>query len=201
MRTCVTDASALFTIQLIVVVPVIFYFSTYLSCSLYKCECCTVNMFISLSYIRKHFKMVHVELYSYGRSVGKPAGPWHRTWNCERLPNASRKLRSTHTGLHKRLRSVVLSSPDAERMLKKAKAEIKAAVAQAGTNETLRFAFGCYAGKHRSVSIVEALAPEIHKVAHVKVCHRHVHRKAEDYPSRKKKRRQDRDAKKNRIRT
>jgi len=134
-----------------------------------------------LASLRKLFKMVDVELYSYGRSVGKPKGPWTRTWNCERLPNADRNLRHKHTGLHKRLRTAVLSSPEAKRMLRKATAEIQDAVAKAGFNDTLRFAFGCHAGKHRSVSIVEALAPEIHQIANVTVVHPHVHWTPQDH--------------------
>ncbi len=120
-----------------------------------------------------------VELWSYGRAVGRLEGGWRGVWNCERLPNAHAKLRRRHTGLHRRVRYEVLQYPAARSMLYDAYHTILKDMAQyAGS--TLRYGFGCHAGVHRSVSVVEDLARQLSKVVKVRTVHRDLYRRRAD---------------------
>lgn len=119
-----------------------------------------------------------IELYSYGRSFGKPDGPWTRTWNCEKFENPPTRLRTKHTGLHKRLRREALAHNDAKKMVRQAEQAVLDACSAQNEMQTLRFAFGCTVGRHRSVSIVEELA-QVLRTQHrldVRVVHRDIHR-------------------------
>lgn len=106
-----------------------------------------------------------IELVSYGKTHGKPAGPWDEVYNCESIPNPSSSSRKGRTGLDKRLRTEVMACDAAQTMVDRATAAVLAAVDRCRSEPTkgesthvVRFGFGCAMGKHRSVSVVETLA-------------------------------------------
>lgn len=120
-----------------------------------------------------------VELWSYGRALGHPSGNWRQIWNCEYLQNASYSLRRNYTGVHRRLRYEVLQHPAARSMLYDAYRSALSDIS-AYPGATLRYAFGCYAGIHRSVSVVEDLARQLSKSVKVRTVHRDINRRRVD---------------------
>ena len=94
----------------------------------------------------------------------------HRTFDCRKLVNPSKKSRSSRTGLDKRLRNEVLHAPGTEEFVKKCLDEIIADLAKTAfpdgddpENHPLifRYDFGCHVGKHRSVAVTLAVAQRL----------------------------------------
>ncbi|ASO21055.1 glmZ(sRNA)-inactivating NTPase [Actinoalloteichus hoggarensis] len=77
------------------------------------------------------------------------------------------------TGLHATVRAVVLRAPGAAALVD----ELTADVVARPTGSGVRLAIGCAGGRHRSVTLVEAIAARLRERGYlVRITHRDIHR-------------------------
>ena len=128
--------------------------------------------------------VVQVELVSFGFSFGQPKDTL-KTYNLRSLPNPSKEIRKTSTGLHKQLQEQLFSIPDVITFFDATIEELTNLLLTSNVSENISIGFGCHAGKHRSVAVVERVFSNLAKHENLKhftftVTHRDIERSSKE---------------------
>lgn len=101
-----------------------------------------------------------ITLVSFGYRNGAPKDTTHN-FNLRNLPNVSKSMRDTCTGLHSILQNELMENKDVQAHYKQVYHEACALIHSTSRPSHLRIGFGCDVGRHRSVAIVEVLVKEL----------------------------------------